>query len=75
MLIYVVFRPTFKHSDYNSKQAKPANVQEEELTPEQTKARIQALLLVFAVVIFFWMAFHQNGLTLTFFARDRKSVV
>ena len=56
--------------DYNSKQAKPANVQEEELTPEQTKARIQALLLVFAVVIFFWMAFHQNGLTLTFFARD-----
>lgn len=70
MLIYVVFRPTFKHADYNSKQAKPANVQEEELTPEQTKARIQALLLVFAVVIFFWMAFHQNGLTLTFFARD-----
>ena len=70
MLIYVVFRPTFKQADYNSKQAKPANVQEEELTPEQTKARIQALLLVFAVVIFFWMAFHQNGLTLTFFARD-----
>ena len=70
MLNYVVFRPTFKHADYNSKQAKPANVQEEELTPEQTKARIQALLLVFAVVIFFWMAFHQNGLTLTFFARD-----
>ena len=70
MLIYVVFRPTFKHADYNSKQAKPANVQEEELTPEQTKARIQALLLVFAVVIFFWMAFHQNGLKLTYFARD-----
>ena len=29
-----------------------------------------ALCLVFAVVIFFWMAFHQNGSTLTFFARD-----
>ena len=26
--------------------------------------------LVFAVVIFFWMAFHQNGSTLTYFARD-----
>jgi hypothetical protein len=25
---------------------------------------------VFAVVIFFWMAFHQNGLTLTFFADE-----
>ena len=70
MIIYVACRPMFKHADYNSKQAKPANVQEEELTPAQTKARIQALLLVFAVVIFFWMAFHQNGLTLTFFARD-----
>lgn len=70
MIIYVACRSMFKHADYNSKQAKPANVKEEELSPEQTKARIQALLLVFAVVIFFWMAFHQNGLTLTFFARD-----
>ena len=70
MAIYVIFRSTFKHADYNSKQAKPANVHEEELTPAQTKERIVALLLVFAVVIFFWMAFHQNGLTRTFFARD-----
>ena len=62
MAIYVIFRSTFKHADYNSKQAKPANVHEEELTPAQTKERIVALLLVFAVVIFFWMAFHQNGL-------------
>ena len=29
-----------------------------------------ALCLVFAVVIFFWMAFHQNGLTLTLFAKQ-----
>lgn len=32
--------------------------------------RVIALILVFAVVIFFWMSFHQNGLTLTLFARD-----
>ena len=42
----------------------------EELTPAQTKKRIVALCLVFAVVIFFWMAFHQNGLTLTYFADE-----
>lgn len=62
----------FKHADYNSKQAKANgnNNNEPELTPAQTKQRIVALLLVFAVVIFFWMAFHQNGLTMTFFARD-----
>ena len=35
-----------------------------------THSRLVALFLVFAVVIFFWMAFHQNGLTLTYFARD-----
>jgi len=33
-------------------------------------ARISSLILVFLVVIFFWMSFHQNGLTLTMFARD-----
>ena len=38
--------------------------------PIVAKKRIKALLVVFAVVIFFWMAFHQNGLTLTFWARD-----
>ena len=36
----------------------------------ETKERIVCLCLVFAVVIFFWMAFHQNGNTLTLFARD-----
>lgn len=39
-----------------------------ELSPAQTRSRITALLLVFAVVIFFWMVFHQNGATLTKFA-------
>lgn len=70
MAIYLIFRPTFKHADYNSKQAPVQQAAEQELTPAQTKERITALMLVFAVVIFFWMAFHQNGLTLTFFARD-----
>lgn len=71
MAIYVCCRSMFKHADYNSKQAKAVNNNNEpELTPAQTKERIVALLLVFSVVIFFWMAFHQNGLTMTFFARD-----
>lgn len=40
------------------------------ISTKEEKDRIVALLLVFFVVIFFWMSFHQNGLTLTFFARD-----
>ena len=70
MTIYFVFRPWFKHTDVNAKQAAKANENVVELTPKQTKDRIVALCFVFAVVIFFWMAFHQNGSSLTYFARD-----
>ena len=37
---------------------------------KEERARITALVLVFFVVVFFWMSFHQNGLTFTLFARD-----
>jgi len=37
---------------------------------KEEMSRIVALILVFIVVIFFWMSFHQNGLTLTLYARD-----
>lgn len=71
MAIYMGFRSTFKHADINTKQAEAkTHTPHEELSPAETKQRIIALLLVFAVVLFFWMAFHQNGLTMTFFARD-----
>jgi len=36
----------------------------------EIKQRIYALLTVFGIVIFFWFSFHQNGLTLTMFAKD-----
>ncbi len=74
--IYICCRRWFKHADVNTKQAKAdteSKVHVEELTPEQTKSRMTALFLVFAVVIFFWMSFQQNGLCLTWFARDYTS--
>ncbi len=37
---------------------------------QEIRQRMLALFAVFGVVIFFWFSFHQNGLTLTFFARD-----
>ena len=81
VLIYFSCRSWFKHADVNAKQLAAASATagtaaktaEPELTKEQTRSRITALLLVFAVVIFFWMAFHQNGATLTIFARDYTS--
>ena len=68
--IYYACRPWFKHVENSAKQVAATGAKVEELTPEQTKKRIVALCMVFAVVIFFWMAFHQNGNTLTLFAAE-----
>ena len=69
--IYYAFRSTFRHVEGGTKAVGTAQAAEtEKLSPAETKQRIVALCLVFAVVIFFWMAFHQNGLTLTLFADE-----
>lgn len=46
------------------------NTQEIKMDIKEVRQRMYALLAVYGVVIFFWFSFHQNGLTLTFFARD-----
>ena len=68
--IYFGCRNWFKHADVNAKQAAASATPVKELSPKQPEERIVALVMVFAVVIFFWMAFHQNGQSLTWFARD-----
>lgn len=37
---------------------------------KEIKQRMYALFAVLGVVIFFWFSFHQNGMSLSFFARD-----
>lgn len=69
--IYYSFRTTFRHTEGSKRNGvKNQDTVTENLSKEETKSRIIALCLVFAVVIFFWMAFHQNGLTLTYFADE-----
>ena len=73
MVIFWAFRKYYAKADITEKQkTKRADYKETttELTPEQTRQRITALFLVFIVVIFFWMSFHQSGVTMTYFARD-----
>ena len=36
----------------------------------EIKQRMMALFAVLAVVVFFWFSFHQNGVSLSYFARD-----
>ena len=72
-IIFLGFRKYYKHADFTEKQ-KSVHTDKKgsviELSAEDTKRRVFALFMVFIVVIFFWMSFHQNGLTMTFFARD-----
>jgi len=73
MLVFWLMRKYYKQADMTETQKqKSADHKDQvvELTPEQTRARLGALFLVFLVVIFFWMAFHQNGAAMTIFARD-----
>lgn len=57
--------------------AKKEAVKSVEYTPEEKlaaakeiKQRLYALFAVLGVVIFFWFSFHQNGMSLSLFARD-----
>lgn len=50
-----------------SKAVDPAALQ---MDLKEIRQRLYALFAVFGIVIFFWFSFHQNGLTLTYFARD-----
>ena len=71
MVIYYGFRNTFRHTEKSALSKKKEAVEPVEERPAgETKQRVVALMLVFAVVIFFWMAFNQSGLTLTFFADE-----
>ncbi len=70
LAIFLVFRKTYKDADYLHKNKKATGAPVVELTKKQTRDRILALVLVFIIVIFFWMAFHQNGSTLTSFAKN-----
>jgi POT family proton-dependent oligopeptide transporter len=73
MLIFWGFRKYYKHADLNEMQKAKSEAhrgQMVELTPRETKERFIVLGLIFVVVIFFWMAFQQSAVTMTFFARD-----
>jgi len=68
MAIYLTNKKKFPNPADKVKAA--TGVQAGEMNVAEIRQRIFALLAVFAVVIFFWFSFHQNGLTLTYFARD-----
>lgn len=66
LIVYVTFKGMLPDRTQQTKE-KSESIQ---MPWSKEKPRLIALGLVFIVVIFFWMSFHQNGLTLSYFARD-----
>ena len=70
LIIYVVNKKRFPDPSKKVADKSAASVATVEMSAQEVKQRIMALFAVFGVVIFFWFSFHQNGLTLTFFAKE-----
>lgn len=72
LVIYLINKNKFPDPSKKAVGAQGGGVSKEEIKMSATeiKQRIYALFAVFGVVIFFWLSFHQNGYSLTYFARD-----
>jgi proton-dependent oligopeptide transporter, POT family len=46
------------------------SIEARSVAPAEARTRVVTLLMVFVVSAVFWLAFYQNGFTLTFWARD-----
>ena len=68
LFIYVANKHKFPNPKAKTAATNKADLPE--MDAKEVRQRLYALFAVFAVVIFFWFSFHQNGLTLTFFAKD-----
>ena len=71
MVIFFAFKKILPDKKAVVAEVKPKMTKEEiKQDATEIKQRLLALFAVFGVVIFFWFSFHQNGLTLTMFAKD-----
>lgn len=68
LIIYIANKKTFPNPA--QKNVSKVGAEITEMDVKEVRQRIYALLAVFGVVIFFWFSFHQNGLTLTYFAKE-----
>ncbi|MDR2916975.1 MAG: peptide MFS transporter [Tannerella sp.] len=74
LVVYTINRKTFPDPankiTAQNKGASAVSKEEIAMSAQEIRQRIYALFAVFGVVIFFWLSFHQNGYSLTYFARD-----
>jgi POT family proton-dependent oligopeptide transporter len=61
-------------ADVKESESREDGVKLEDIPREESKQRIFALVSLFTIVVFFWMAFYQNGFALTLFAERSTTV-
>ena len=73
VIVFLGLRKHFGSADLTERQkakSRQGKDQAVEFTHQETKERLNALGLIFIVVIFFWMAAQQGSVSMTYFARD-----
>jgi POT family proton-dependent oligopeptide transporter len=71
LVVFEAFKSRYIHADnkHTAGQENQKKQEAEVLSKEDEKERLIALGIIFSIIIFFWMAFHQSGLTFTLFAQ------
>lgn len=67
LLTFVLGRPLIRDA---ARKVPADSAEAASVTAAESSARVTILLIIFAIVVAFWIAFYQNGFTLTFWARD-----
>ena len=71
LVIFVAYQRRFPTPGKKTKvESQTYTAEEKWAMAKEIRQRMAALFAVLGVVIFFWFSFHQNGMSLSFFARD-----
>lgn len=71
LFIFMIYKKTFPTPDKKEKLEVVGYTEEEKAAmATEIRQRLYALFAVLGIVIFFWFSFHQNGQSLSLFARD-----
>lgn len=71
LVIFVAYQRRFPTPGKKTKvESQTYTAEEKRAMAKEIRQRMAALFAVLGVVIFFWFSFHQNGMSLSFFARD-----
>lgn len=70
LTVYMINKKRFPDPALKKVTVNIESAEDTKMSIQEVKQRLYALFAVFAVVVFFWLSFHQNGASLTIFAKD-----